>query len=265
MILTDRIAAAVNKIAAERQVVLAESVRPLLQRAIRDAAAAHAAMDCPALDVNIACFLAGYEAGMAGCAAREMVEHETNLADKTILDRPIRDLELSVRGRKLCYRLGLQTIEDVTNTTIDQLLNTKGCGISTVCDIKEQLKKHGLTLREDIPEKTAAVKTPKIVLSEIIQKTPVKPIELTAANFPSLLKQLSYREREVFNLRYGLGDGHRYTLGEVSHIFKVTRERVRQIETKAIRKLCRLSGASDEQLGEFLREQMAKREAAKQG
>ena len=52
-----------------------------------------------------------------------------------------------------------------------------------------------------------------------------------------VLRTLSYREREIIKLRYGLGDGYRYTLEEVGHIFKVTRERIRQIEAKAVRKL----------------------------
>lgn len=52
-----------------------------------------------------------------------------------------------------------------------------------------------------------------------------------------VLKSLSYREREIIKLRYGLGDGYSYTLEEVGHIFKVTRERIRQIEAKAVRKL----------------------------
>ena len=53
----------------------------------------------------------------------------------------------------------------------------------------------------------------------------------------SLLKTLTYREREIIRLRYGLGDGYTYTLEEVGRIFKVTRERVRQIEAKAVKKL----------------------------
>jgi RNA polymerase primary sigma factor len=53
----------------------------------------------------------------------------------------------------------------------------------------------------------------------------------------SVLKTLSYREREIIKLRYGIGDGYTYTLEEVGRIFKVTRERVRQVEAKAIRKL----------------------------
>lgn len=52
-----------------------------------------------------------------------------------------------------------------------------------------------------------------------------------------LLKTLTYREREIIRLRYGLGDGYTYTLEEVGRIFKVTRERVRQIEAKAVKKL----------------------------
>jgi RNA polymerase primary sigma factor len=52
-----------------------------------------------------------------------------------------------------------------------------------------------------------------------------------------LLKTLTWREREIIRLRYGLQDGYTYTLEEVGRIFKVTRERVRQIEAKAVRKL----------------------------
>ncbi|HEY2147542.1 MAG TPA: sigma-70 family RNA polymerase sigma factor [Pirellulales bacterium] len=52
-----------------------------------------------------------------------------------------------------------------------------------------------------------------------------------------VLSELNYREREILRLRYGLVDGYAYTLEEVGQIFSVTRERVRQIEAKAVRKL----------------------------
>ena len=52
-----------------------------------------------------------------------------------------------------------------------------------------------------------------------------------------VLKSLTYREREIIKLRYGLGDGYSYTLEETGRIFKVTRERIRQIESKALKKL----------------------------
>jgi len=53
----------------------------------------------------------------------------------------------------------------------------------------------------------------------------------------SVLQTLTYREREILKLRYGLGDGYPYTLEQVGLIFRVTRERVRQIEAKAFDKL----------------------------
>ena len=61
--------------------------------------------------------------------------------------------------------------------------------------------------------------------------------EMLRSRINKVLKTLSYREREIIKLRYGLGDGYSYTLEEVGHIFKVTRERIRQIEAKAVRKL----------------------------
>jgi len=61
--------------------------------------------------------------------------------------------------------------------------------------------------------------------------------EMLKERIDMVLKTLSYREREIIKLRYGIGDGYTYTLEEVGRIFKVTRERVRQVEAKAIRKL----------------------------
>src|SRR5690606_29192340 len=51
------------------------------------------------------------------------------------------------------------------------------------------------------------------------------------------LEVLSERERDVLELRFGLKDGREHTLEEVSRYFDVTRERIRQIEAKALRKL----------------------------
>ena len=61
--------------------------------------------------------------------------------------------------------------------------------------------------------------------------------EMLKDKIENVLKTLTYREREIIKLRYGIGDGYAYTLEEVGRIFKVTRERVRQIEAKAVRKL----------------------------
>jgi RNA polymerase primary sigma factor len=72
--------------------------------------------------------------------------------------------------------------------------------------------------RQDMPSETAA----QDMLKQRIEQ---------------VLRTLTYREREIIKLRYGIGDGYTYTLEEVGRIFKVTRERVRQVEAKAIRKL----------------------------
>ena len=62
-------------------------------------------------------------------------------------------------------------------------------------------------------------------------------LEMLKGRLDEVMSDLSYREREIIRLRYGLADGYAYTLEEVGKIFSVTRERVRQIESKAVRKL----------------------------
>jgi len=61
--------------------------------------------------------------------------------------------------------------------------------------------------------------------------------EMLKEKIDQVLDTLTYREREIMKLRYGIGGGYTYTLEEVGKRFKVTRERVRQIEAKALRKL----------------------------
>jgi RNA polymerase primary sigma factor len=61
--------------------------------------------------------------------------------------------------------------------------------------------------------------------------------EMLKERIDDVLATLTFREREIIKLRYGIGDGYTYTLEEVGRIFRVTRERVRQIEAKAVRKL----------------------------
>ncbi|MBE5959236.1 MAG: RNA polymerase sigma factor RpoD [Lachnospiraceae bacterium] len=69
--------------------------------------------------------------------------------------------------------------------------------------------------------------------------TPEANIEsvMLREHIDTLLEDLKEREREVIILRFGLRDGHPRTLEEVGKEFKVTRERIRQIEAKALRKL----------------------------
>jgi RNA polymerase primary sigma factor len=63
---------------------------------------------------------------------------------------------------------------------------------------------------------------------------------LTTEALREALENLSYRERRVIELRYGLGDQHPRTLDEVGRTFNVTRERIRQIEHQSLKKLQQL-------------------------
>jgi RNA polymerase primary sigma factor len=76
----------------------------------------------------------------------------------------------------------------------------------------------------------------------IEDKTIESPVERTGFGMlkdklNNVLSSLNGREREVLELRFGLGDGYSRTLEEVGVQFRVTRERIRQIEAKALRKM----------------------------
>jgi RNA polymerase primary sigma factor len=66
---------------------------------------------------------------------------------------------------------------------------------------------------------------------------------LTKEALREALENLSYRERRVLELRYGLGGEHPRTLDEVGRTFNVTRERIRQIENQSLKKLQQLAEA----------------------
>jgi RNA polymerase primary sigma factor len=74
--------------------------------------------------------------------------------------------------------------------------------------------------------------------------------DLLRTRIEEVLQGLNWREREIIKLRYGLGDGHAYTLNEVSKIFAVSRERIRQLESRAMHKLQHPTAA--EKLSGFL-------------
>ena len=81
------------------------------------------------------------------------------------------------------------------------------------------------SLGDMVEDKTEA--TPEEAMNALVQKEEVS----------ELLEALSERERQVIRLRYGLEDGKTHTLEEIGSILNVTRERVRQIEARAMEKL----------------------------
>jgi len=60
---------------------------------------------------------------------------------------------------------------------------------------------------------------------------------ILAEQLKQVLATLPAREQKVIRMRFGLDDGYTHTLEEVGYVFKVTRERIRQIEAKALRRL----------------------------
>jgi RNA polymerase primary sigma factor len=100
-----------------------------------------------------------------------------------------------------------------------------------------KISKHPISLDRPIGESEDSYFGDFIEDEEVDSPVASATQEMLKERVDVVLKTLSYREREIIKLRYGIGDGYTYTLEEVGRIFKVTRERVRQVEAKAIRKL----------------------------
>ncbi len=100
-----------------------------------------------------------------------------------------------------------------------------------------KISKHPISLDRPIGESEDSYFGDFLESDEVDSPVASATQEMLKERIDSILKTLSYREREIIKLRYGIGDGYTYTLEEVGRIFKVTRERVRQVEAKAIRKL----------------------------
>lgn len=120
--------------------------------------------------------------------------------------------------------------------TLDELAERAGMGI---VDVKRVLKigRHPVSLDRPVGESEDSYFGDFIEDTRQAAPTANAAQEMLRTRIEGVLKTLTYREREIIKLRYGIGDGYTYTLEEVGRIFKVTRERVRQVEAKAIRKL----------------------------
>lgn len=66
-----------------------------------------------------------------------------------------------------------------------------------------------------------------------------KTLDEVRRQIDAALDTLSYRERGILEMRYGLRDGYAYTLAAAGHVFKLTRERIRQIQARSLKKLRR--------------------------
>lgn len=146
---------------------------------------------------------------------------------------PVHMIEAITKVYKASRKLVQDTGRDPTPEEIANLLDTSVEKVQKVLKISQQ----PLSLEAPIG------KEEDTQLGDFIEDFNI-PSPTTSANF-SLLKEqlekilstLSPREEKVLRYRFGIGDGIPRTLDEVGMVFNVTRERVRQIEAKAIRKL----------------------------
>ena len=146
---------------------------------------------------------------------------------------PVHMIETMSKLRNVSKRL-LQTLG--REPTIEETAKEAGISIDETRRVMK-ISKHPISLDRPVGESEDSY------FGDFIEdegaESPVNAAtqEMLKDKIEQVLKTLTYREREIIKLRYGLGDGYTYTLEEVGRIFKVTRERVRQIEAKAVRKL----------------------------
>lgn len=146
---------------------------------------------------------------------------------------PVHMIDVLTKLRNIEKRIQQETKRTPTNEEIASLAEMDVEEVSRVMDIG----RHPVSLDRPLGEGEDAS------FGDFIEDGSTEnPARLAGNGFlrekiEALLKTLTFREREIIRLRYGLGDGYNYTLEEVGRIFKVTRERVRQIEAKAVRKL----------------------------
>lgn len=158
----------------------------------------------------------------------ELAHDQSKIGD--LLRFKISPLRQSGDYRDVCYRL-----QNATRISVEVLFD-------------EELYRR-VTTSEKVVEMEAFTALPGAVRREIRSlPAPVEDPRGTLVregqlqeDVAKVLRTLSYREREIIKLRFGLGDGIRYTYEEIGHIFKVDKERIRQIEAKALRKLGNLS------------------------
>jgi len=146
---------------------------------------------------------------------------------------PVHMIETMSRLRKLSKSM-LQAFG--REPTVDELADEAGLPPSEVRRVLH-ISKHPVSLDRPIGDSEDSYFGDLIEDKSAESPVIVASHEMLKDKMERVLDSLTYREREIIKLRYGIGDGYTYTLEEVGRRFKVTRERVRQIEAKALRKL----------------------------
>ena len=146
---------------------------------------------------------------------------------------PVHMIETMSKLRKVAKKL-LQ--ENGREPTLEETAEAAGVSLEETRRVMK-ISRHPISLDRPVGESEDSYFGDFIEDENIESPVNTATQEMLKDKIDQVLKTLTYREREIIKLRYGLGDGYTYTLEEVGRIFKVTRERVRQIEAKAVRKL----------------------------
>lgn len=158
------------------------------------------------------------------------------IADKVrIIRLPVHMVETIYKMKKITNRL---TQEFNREPTEKELAREMYISVSKLQEIKKYaqsiLSLDDAKGADDIETQDIIVKNNSIVIKEIGTEFEQ---ELFREDFAEALSGLSPRERDVLRLRFGMDDNRPRTLAEIGQLFGVTRERIRQIEYKALRKL----------------------------
>ena len=146
---------------------------------------------------------------------------------------PVHVVELIYKMKRIARRMyqeqGLEALPDqlasevgLPKERVVELLNMAEQPISLDAPVADDEQYHLADMLEDVSMMGPADQVSQQLLRDYIEKAMVV---------------LTPRERRIIEMRYGLQDDHYHTLDEVSAEFKLTRERIRQIEVKALRKL----------------------------
>jgi RNA polymerase primary sigma factor len=154
---------------------------------------------------------------------------------------PIHMIELLTRMRRTAHQLSHELNREPSNEELAVRMEVPVAKIEAIV----QATQTSISLETPINTKDE-----KATLADFLVDEAYIPPEFMVQNdamvrdVAAVLNMLRPRERDVVKLRYGIMDGNRRTLEEIGQLFGVSRERVRQIETRAVNKLRRLCRAN---------------------
>jgi RNA polymerase primary sigma factor len=157
------------------------------------------------------------------------------LADQSRTVRlPVHVVESASKHRKVLDSLLVELGREPTD---EEIANRMGVTVAAVQELHAALRRQPVSLQQPVGEEG------ETELQDVIEQVNgVSPLEEATAellrdDLSNALKLLPPREREIINLRFGLRDQRQHTLEEVGKEFNLTRERVRQIEARALQQL----------------------------